>query len=389
MKRSILLLLAIAFVVLSFLWCTSKPLSGVVQAQNGTIVVHLTTSASYQFHVLRHPTGIVSAARINACAGNGYDLYFSDTDNNVMREFSPGGTTLNTVAGSGVAGFADGVGTAAQFNQPTGIVGTATTWFQPPRGCAFATSVTFAINDASNFRVRQMKLTNPFNSGTVNVTTLYGSGTNGYVNGSPLSAQFSQGGGVISGAMIADTANHVIRQATSNGVTTLAGSGSPGLWNAQGASAEFAFPTKIVSGAPGNYYVSDTGNNAIRKIDGASNVTSIAGGGDPGYVDGPGSSAKFNWPTGTAYCSNVLYVADTGNNVIRKIDLLSGSVSTYAGLGPGSGLVDGPLLQAKFHTPTDIVVPVCGGQYMYVTDTMNNAVRRIDMTAGQVTTYIN
>jgi DNA-binding beta-propeller fold protein YncE len=124
----------------------------------------------------------------------------------------------------------------------------------------------------------------------------------------------------------------------------------------------------------------------IRKIDTAGNVTTFAGTGQAGYVDGPASIAQFHFPMGIVYnpADRYLYVADGQNNVIRRIDL-SGNVSTYAGTGT-AGLTDGPLSQAQFSGPTNLVIY---SGMMYVSDTLNNVIRRIDMSAGVVSTYIS
>jgi sugar lactone lactonase YvrE len=133
-------------------------------------------------------------------------------------------------------------------------------------------------------------------------------------------------------------------------------------------------------------YVTDTDNYVIRKIDTAGNVTTFAGTGQPGLVNGAGSQAQFRFPCGIVFntADNYLYVADGHNNVIRRIDL-AGNVSTYAGTG-ASGLTNGSLSQAQFSGPTNLVI-LSG--FMYVSDTLNNVIRRIDMSAGTVTTYIS
>lgn len=133
-------------------------------------------------------------------------------------------------------------------------------------------------------------------------------------------------------------------------------------------------------------YVTDVDNFVVRKIDTAGNVTTFAGTGQAGYVDGPGSQAQFDFPVGIVFnpADNYLYVADGQNNVIRRIDL-AGNVSTYAGTGT-AGLTDGSLSQAQFSGPTNLII-VSGS--MYISDSLNNVIRRIDMAAGTVSTYIS
>jgi hypothetical protein len=122
---------------------------------------------------------------------------------------------------------------------------------------------------------------------------------------------------------VADTNNHVIRKITSAGlVTTLAGSaGSPGSTDDTGNAARFRNPHGIAMGSDGNLYVADQGNNTIRKVTPAGVVETLAGlAGNVGSADGVGSAARFKTPTGiSADDSGNLYVADLDNNLIRKI----------------------------------------------------------------------
>jgi DNA-binding beta-propeller fold protein YncE len=128
------------------------------------------------------------------------------------------------------------------------------------------------------------------------------------------------------------------------------------------------------------------GNHAIRMIDTGGYVTTLAGSGQAGYADGTGSQALFNLPTAVIFnaADGMTYVADSHNNCIRRIDS-SGNVTTYAG-STEAGRVDGSLAQARFDGPVDLVI---NNGYMYVSDSRNNCIRRIDMANGQVSTYIS
>ena len=156
-------------------------------------------------------------------------------------------------------------------------------------------------------------------------------------------------------------------------VTTIAGDGSP---------LAFSDPFGVAIAADGTIYVADAGeSNRIRKILPDGNVTTLAGGGE-GFADGAGASASFNTPSALAFGPDGnLYVADTGNNRIRKITP-EGVVSTVAGDGT-AGYVDGPAAQARFNGP--IGLAVSGGGDIYVADTYNDVIRMIT-TEGQVTT---
>jgi hypothetical protein len=182
----------------------------------------------------------------------------------------------------------------------------------------------------------------------------------------------------------ADPFNHVIRYIdSSNNVSTFAGTGSPGYVNGPKASAKFNGPSSATLDPSGNVYVSDVGNFVIRKISTAGTVSTFAGSGVQGYVNGSASVAQFAMPTGITYNpkDGYWYVADAGNNCIRRISS-SGVVSTYAGSNVG-GEVDGSLSLARFSSPADLAID---GTNMYITDSANNAIREINMSTGVVST---
>src|SRR5262249_47566496 len=154
---------------------------------------------------------------------------------------------------------------------------------------------------------------------------------------------------------VADAGNHAIRRVDSGGaVTTTAGNGSPGFADAQGSLASFNNPQGVaVDPANGVVYVADTGNHTIRKIDPSGNVTTYAGDGTSGFVNGAGESARFNSPRGVAVDNlGRVFVADTGNHAVRRIDS-GGVVTTVAGDGtPGS--TDSP--SARFNGLAGIAI---------------------------------
>jgi sugar lactone lactonase YvrE len=158
-------------------------------------------------------------------------------------------------------------------------------------------------------------------------------------------------------------------------VTTLAGDGSPSFRDAsQRAQAAFADPFGIAITDDGVIYIADAGDsNRIRKLAPDGSVTTLAGSVEA-YADGPGSQAAFNTPSGLALdAKGNLFMADTGNNRIRKITP-QGLVSTVAGEGT-AGYVDGPATQAQFDGPIGIAVDAAGN--IYVADTYNDRIRKI------------
>ncbi len=188
------------------------------------------------------------------------------------------------------------------------------------------------------------------------------------------------GGGNI---YVADSYNHLIRKITSTGiVTTLAGNGAPGAANLSGTAASFNFPGGVALDAAGNVYVGDQTNNLIRKITPAGLVSTYAGNGLVGYADGSAASASFSSPAGLVMdASGNLFVADRGNNVIRKITP-AGVVGTFAGNG-AAGLSNGTGTAATFNGCSGITTDMAGN--FYVADQYNNTIRKIT-PAGVVST---
>ncbi len=197
--------------------------------------------------------------------------------------------------------------------------------------------------------------------------TLAGVSAIGSSDGSGSAARFFSPSGVAvdsSGTVyVADTGNNTIRKITSGGaVTTLAGlAGSSGSADGTGPGARFSRPTGVAVDVSGTVYVADTGNNTIRKITSGGTVTTLAGlAGSFGSNDGTGSAARFSFPGGVAVdSSGTVYVADTNNQTIRIVTS-GGSVTTLAGLSGIPGAADGTGSTARFSFPRAIAVDSSG-----------------------------
>lgn len=274
--------------------------------------------------------------------------------------------TVSTLAGEGIPGFAEGTGVAARFQFP------------------FAVTLDGGGNIyvADNFNHRIRKITQ-----TGVVSTLAGAGFRGYINGPGTKAGFGSPTGVaadIAGNVyVGDDDLNMVRKVTSEGVvSTLAGDLDSGSVNGVGPAARFYRPVGVATDTAGNVYVADYFNNCIRKVTPAGDVITLAGSGTPGYKDGAGATAQFYAPIGVAVDgSGNVYVADQGNNMIRKISP-SREVSTLAG-NLQAGFVDATGSAARFLSPIGITADATGN--LYIGDWGNHRIRKIS-PAGAVTT---
>jgi DNA-binding beta-propeller fold protein YncE len=167
-------------------------------------------------------------------------------------------------------------------------------------------------------------------------------------------------------------------------VTTLAGWGDQGFVDGVGIASRFNLPMGVAVDSQGTLYVADSQNHSVRRVMPDGTVTTLAGGHGPGFLDGPAATARLDTPHGIALDGRGgLLVAEFGNHAVRRIDLALGEVTTVAG-GPGPGFVDGSAADARFRQPIGIAVDLSSGA-IYVADTWNHAIRRIGPD-GTVTT---
>jgi uncharacterized protein (TIGR03437 family) len=291
-------------------------------------------------------------------AGN---VYIADSGTSRIRKVSNG--VIATVAGNGTFGFSgdNGPATSAQLNGPSGV--------------AVDSGGNLYIADVGNSRIRKVS------NGVI--TTVAGGGMQSGDSGPATSAEMSGPAGVAvdsaGNLYIADTLDNRIRKVSNGVISTVAGNGTPGFSGDNGlaTSAELNGPVGVAVDSAGNLYIADSGNYRVRKVSGGV-ITTVAGSGGPGYPlvgdNGPAVHAQLN-PVGVAVDSGGnLYIADVGNDRIRKVS--NGVITTVAGTGAtGFSGDDGPATSAHLDEPWGVAVDATGN--LYIADTDNSCIRKV------------
>jgi len=408
-------------------------MGGSVQGKVLALKTAVTTIAGAASTVAGTPIwadGVGTSARFSCPTGivtDGVNLYVADTFNHIIRKIVIATGAVSTLAGSaGSMGWADGIGAAAKFAEPTGITtdgtnlyiadtfnqvirkivietgmvttitgtvgrlgaadGTGTASFNYPSGIT-TDGTNLYVADSSNYTIRKIVIA------TGEVTTLAGTaGNSGSANGSGAAARFQSPLGITtdgSNLYVADSYDGIgstIRKVViaTGSVSTLASiADTSGSTDGTGAAARSFLPMGIATDGT-NVYVPDFVNNEIRKIVIATGVVTTLAGGYLGgsSADGIGAAASFLNPRGISTDGTNLYVSDSNNNLIRKIVIATGTVTTLAG---ASNLTDGDGIAARFNYPSDVTTD---GTNLYVTDTDNFAIRKIVIATGTVSTLV-
>lgn len=290
---------------------------------------------------------------------------------------------ITTIAGNGASGYTGDGGQAinANLNYPNQVV----------FGHVSANTFYYICDGANNC----IRLVTASTGGVI--STFAGTGAVGYSgdNGPATSAQLSGPSGIATDAngnlYIVDQGNHCIRKVDSNGIiTTFAGNGTPGFTgdNGPATSATLKYPTGVtVNQYSGDVYIADGGNNRVRKVDAAGTITTIAGNGTATYGGDGGSalSASLNNPVAIVVDNfSDVYIVDNGNHRIRMINSM-GTITTVVGNGtPAYAGDNGPATSASLQYPRQMVFD--GNGNMFIADEYNNCVRMVDPN-GTITTY--
>ncbi len=317
---------------------------------------------------LNYPTGVAFDA-----SGN---LFFSDQGNNVVRKINTSGV-ITTVVGNGSQGFSGdgGVATSAKLYNPTYIT--------------FDAAGNLYITDTHNHCIRMVNT-----SGII--STIAGNGIAGFSGdgGLAINAELKNPSGIVfdifGNLYIVDTDNFRIRKINTSGIiNTIAGNGIQGFSGDGGlaTNSELNVAAGIVFSTLGDLYIADQENNRIRKINNSGIITTIAGNGTPGFSGdgGQASSAQLHYPAGICLdSSGNLFVIDTYNNCIRKIDSI-GIISTIVGMGTvGFSGDGGQAILAELNKPAHAVFDAV--ENLYISDWGNDRIR-IVTNAGQINLY--
>lgn len=323
--------------------------------------------------------GPATAASLNSPRGLAVDsaggVYISDSANNRVRLVNAAGM-IATVAGNGNSTFSGDGGQAVSAS------------FSDVTGAALDAAGNLYLADASNRRVRRVTPAGI-------VTTIAGTGIQGNSgDGGPgisanLNRPFAVALDAAGNLYICDSSNHDIRRLNlaSGIITTYAGNGLPAFSGDGGlaVSASLQFPLGVVMDKSGNLYIADAGNNCIRKVSPAGVIVTVAGNGNRAGFAGDGAaaaSALLNIPSDVAVdASGSLFIADAGNNRVRRVDGTSGIIGTIAG-GDDNGFSGdgGPATASLLSHPWGMMLDTAGN--VYIADMVNNRIRKISGAAA-------
>jgi sugar lactone lactonase YvrE len=340
------------------------------------ILLASTSLTPAQTSALTVPLLLPSAIAFDA-SGN---LYFAETANHTIRKVDSSGNII-TIAGTGTQGFSGASGPAISAT------------LDSPQGLALDSLDNLYIADTHNHCIRKLNLI------TGTITTIAGTGTQGFSgdNGPATAAQLSLPTALAvdraNNLYLADSANHRIRRidATTGVITTIAGTGTQGFSGDNGSAinANIDSPTGLAVDSANNLYLADTHNHRIRRIDATTGaITTIAGTGIAGFSgdNAAATSANLALPHGlTIDPAGNLYLADTHNHRIRRIDATTGAITTIAGTGTQAFSGDnGPAIAASLDSPRAIAISPT--TLVTLSDTANQRIRQLTATPGPATT---
>jgi sugar lactone lactonase YvrE len=336
--------------------------------------------ASFRYYINSIDTPFLVIQPSQVCCDSLDHIYFADPLNHSVWKLNGNTGALTKVAGNGTSGSTGdgGPATSAQLNKPEGV-------------CVDGLGNIY-IGDTENHRIRKVSLSG-------NISTVAGTGSGGYSGdgGLAINAKLKKPNGVSvdssGNIFIADTENHCIRKVdgASGKISTVAGiGGSEGDTGngGQATSAKLKKPCGVFVDTSGDIYIADTENCWIRKVDvSTGNISRVAGdmGAHCGYSGdgGQATSAELDKPRGAFVdISGDIYIADTDNCWIRKVDASTGVITRVAGdwvMGPNCGYSGdgGQATNAELDSPRGVCLN--GAGEMVIADTMNSCIREVDL----------
>lgn len=324
-----------------------------------------------------------NGSRTNALLGRPWDIVLSKdrstmyiAENNLVKKYEFGSNNLSFIAGSVIDSYREGQATRARFSNITSIA-------------VDSAEENLYVTDRWNNKIRKIDLD------TKEATTLAGGGQvntdgaddNGYLEGKGEDARFNHPGGVVMSPddkylYVTDAGNNRIRRVKiADGTTSLvAGSGIGGFVNGGKTAARFNRPWGIAIDSVGKYlYVADSNNHAIRRVTiSTGDVVTVAGTGKAGYREGVGAAAFFSVPEYVEWSSDgYLYVTEVGGARVRRIALSTNTTSLVSGDG-AYGYVNGARDKAEFQAPKGLTID-SRNKKLYIADSSNDVIRRIEL----------
>jgi sugar lactone lactonase YvrE len=371
--------------------------TGIITTYAGTLTdngTHNQSNACTNPNTACGDGGAATSAFLNFPEGIAFDsagnLYIADTFDNRVRVVSPSGT-INAFAGNGgscllsTRSCGDGAAAVnAQLHRPQGVFADA--------------SANVYIADTLDHRIRFV------DAPTKTIVTVVGTGAQGFggdgglgskaMLNSPVSLNVDSSGNML----IADSGNQRIRTVTSGNISTVAGGGNGGD-GGPANQALLALPYGVAEDAAGNLYIADQFNNRIRKVTNPTGanpiITTVAGNGNLGYSGDGGLAvnATLNQPSTVVVDSNGnIFISDTQNFVIRRVDANTGNISTYAGVAgqtcfPTTALCGdgGPATSANFAFPLGITLDSANN--LYIADWYGYKIRMVTASTGTISTF--